>query len=305
MSVVISTLVSMCSQSPSGAVDPRSVFVVHGRNAKVRDAVFDFLRALDLKPIQWETAVEWTAQGSPYIGDVLEAAFANAQAAVVLFTPDEVAYLHGAYSNEGEDNSPVFQARPNVFFEAGMAMGKWPERTIFVECGQSNIPSDMHGRHTVRLSDSTQARQVLANRLKTAGCLVDMSGTDWQTAGDLTLHDPSGLPLGKRLPASKASSVPRLDASYRRGSNSMSIVSITNHGPGDVFDISLKCDDVPDLISMAERDSIPTKLPAGKSFPIHYLRTMASRLGTFFNIYVTGKTEAGEQFTQELYVSTE
>ena len=32
-------------------VDPRSVFVIHGRNLKVRDEVVSFLRALDLKPV--------------------------------------------------------------------------------------------------------------------------------------------------------------------------------------------------------------------------------------------------------------
>lgn len=62
------------------AVDPHKVFVIHGRNEPARAAFFTFLRALGLTPIEWTEAVRATGQGSPYIGDVLEAAFASAQA---------------------------------------------------------------------------------------------------------------------------------------------------------------------------------------------------------------------------------
>lgn len=33
--------------------DPRTVFVVHGRNHQVREAVFDLLQALGLQPLEW------------------------------------------------------------------------------------------------------------------------------------------------------------------------------------------------------------------------------------------------------------
>ena len=33
---------------------PRDVFVVHGRNGVIRDAVFDFLRSVGLNPMEWE-----------------------------------------------------------------------------------------------------------------------------------------------------------------------------------------------------------------------------------------------------------
>ena len=43
----------------------RNVFVVHGRNKKVRDFIFNFLRALDLYPVPWDTAKRMTGkQGS-------------------------------------------------------------------------------------------------------------------------------------------------------------------------------------------------------------------------------------------------
>ncbi|HRE01624.1 MAG TPA: nucleotide-binding protein, partial [Ilumatobacteraceae bacterium] len=76
--------------APSPA-DPRKVFVVHGRNALARRGLFEFLRALDLDPIEWSEALHMTGQASPYIGNVLDAAFGAAQAVVVLQTPDDVA----------------------------------------------------------------------------------------------------------------------------------------------------------------------------------------------------------------------
>jgi len=51
--------------------DSRAVFVVHGRNVAVRDSMFNFLRAIGLRPLEWETAVGLTAKASPYIGGLL------------------------------------------------------------------------------------------------------------------------------------------------------------------------------------------------------------------------------------------
>ena len=43
--------------------------------------------------------------------------------------------------------------------------------------------SDIAGRHFIRLRNSSKSRQELAERLKLAGCDVDLSGTDWHDAG--------------------------------------------------------------------------------------------------------------------------
>lgn len=150
--------------------DPRAVFVVHGRNEELRRSMFEFLRSLDLRPMEWTRAVELTGVGAPYIGQVLDAAFDHAQAVVVLMTPDEVAYLQTRYATGPHDpeTSPAAQARPNVLFEAGMAMGRSPDRTVLVEVGQVRSFSDVAGRHAVRLSNDAGGRQALANRLRTA-----------------------------------------------------------------------------------------------------------------------------------------
>jgi hypothetical protein len=60
------------------------VFVVHGRDDRLRQDLFDFLRALGLTPIEWAEAIKLTGKGSPYIGEILDSVFGHAQAIVVL-----------------------------------------------------------------------------------------------------------------------------------------------------------------------------------------------------------------------------
>jgi predicted nucleotide-binding protein len=169
--------------------DPQKVFVIYGRNEKIRKELFHFLRAIGLKPLEWSDLVTSTEKGTPYIGEVLEVAFKQAQAVVVLMTPDDEARLkldfHQA-DDSSSDTELTGQARPNVLFEAGMAMGLNPNRTIILELGKLRPFSDISGRHVIRL-DRQHARYDLANRLENAGCPVNINGRDWLTTGDFTL----------------------------------------------------------------------------------------------------------------------
>ena len=174
------------------AKDPGSVFVVHGRDEALRAAMFSFLRAVGLRPIEWTQAVDLTRKGSPTIPEILAAAFSKAQAVVVLFSGDDEARLREHLRRPSEPNTETQltpQSRPNVIFEAGMAFGYCPDRTILVEVGGLRPFSDVAGRHVVRLDNSSATRQALAQRLKTVGCTVDLSGTDWHNAGTFS---PSG-----------------------------------------------------------------------------------------------------------------
>ena len=167
------------------AADTREVFVVHGRNAAARDAVFDFLRSLDLHPLEWSQAVQLTQKPMPYIGEILDAVFSQAHAAIILLTPDDEARLHAAFRTDHDPRHEVEltgQARPNVLFEAGMAMGRSPDRTIIVEIGELRPFSDVAGLHVIRLNNSSQRRQELAQRLELAGCPVNRDGTAWHVS---------------------------------------------------------------------------------------------------------------------------
>jgi predicted nucleotide-binding protein len=174
--------------------DTRKVFVVHGRDERLRRDFFAFLRALGLAPIEWSEAVQMTGKGSPYIGEVLDAAFSAAQAVVVLLTPDDEVRLLPELSTPAdppEERVYSFQARPNVLFEAGTAFGRYPERTVLVEVGDLKRFSDVAGRHAVRLTNESRKRHDVANRLGTAGCLVSIAGADWLEVGDFSA--PRGI----------------------------------------------------------------------------------------------------------------
>ena len=173
--------------APRTADDKKKVFVVHGRNEKLRKAMFDFLRSLDLKPLEWSQAVKATKKPSPYIGEILESAFKEAQAIVVLLSGDDQARLREEFV---KDEDPSYekeltpQPRPNVLFEAGIAMGRSQDRTILVEIGKVRPWSDIAGKHVTYFDGSAEKRNELAVKLETAGCDVDTSGQDWLSTGD-------------------------------------------------------------------------------------------------------------------------
>lgn len=182
----------------------RKVFVIHGRNELARSAMFTFLRSLSLSPIEWSEALTMTGDASPFIGHVLDVALGAAQAIVVLLTPDDVAFLRSeyAYGEDDPDTTPLGQARPNVLFEAGMAMGRNPRRTVLVELGSLRPFSDVAGRHALQMADTPQRRAELAQRLRTAGCDVNTVGHDWLTAGNFVIPPPPTV--ASLRPASRA-----------------------------------------------------------------------------------------------------
>ncbi|MFX0577693.1 TIR domain-containing protein [Nocardia nepalensis] len=302
---------SSIAESAKRQPDRRQVFVIHGRNAPARQAVFTFLRSINLTPIEWSRALDLTGSAAPYIGDVLTAAFTHAQAVVVLQTPDDIAYLDRRLCDDPDDpeTRPQSQPRPNVLFEAGMAMGSFPERTVLVEFGRVKVFSDIHGRHSVRLDNSIGKRQMLAQKLQTAGCDVDLTGTDWHTAGDLTPPAPGdGLPAGKTIPPQSGPPEPRLDGRYiDRGGSKFGLIEIVNHGPGDVYDL-----DVPDLPNSGRgalrgNGTLPIKkLPEGKSVvALNYLSSVAlgENAASHLTLTAVGKTDDGRPIEQELFIS--
>lgn len=297
---------------PAGAqnqvVDRRKVFVVHGRNSRARDGMFVFLRSIGLQPIEWSEAVAMTGKGAPYIGEVLDAALAVAQAIVVLMTPDEVAYLRPEYASPDEtaEKEPAPQARPNVLFEAGLAMGRSPDRTILVELGKVRPFSDIGGRHVLRLSSEPGNRKQLADRLRTAGCAVETPGTDWLTTGDLDPPPPpgGGLPLGRRLPSPAPSSAVRIEAEYVRRGHGDGILRLTNCSSFAVHD--LRFDIPPEAATsfhVLDSGELPiAKLPSGKTASFPTSRTLGPG-ASHFEITVTGKTPEGEAFETKAFIN--
>jgi predicted nucleotide-binding protein len=290
--------------SSEGDDRTRKVFVVHGRNEAARSAMFTFLRAIGLAPIEWSEAVRMTGEASPYIGHVLDMAFDAAQAIVVLLTPDDIAYLRPEYASGDDDREiePQAQARPNVLFEAGMAMGRDAKRTVLVELGQLRAFSDVAGRHAVRIGDSPAKRKDLAQRLESAGCSINLTGNDWFTAGDFSAPPPpgGGLPLGKRVPSPSTKSGVRMDAKfhYRKGGSRLVII---NNGPEVIYDLDIELPDNLQGFRIVDPGFPIAKLPAGKTITLLCSLTMPRNF-TFFDLTTTGRTVAGESVRQDIFI---
>lgn len=181
--------------------DPRKVFVVHGRNEQLRKDLFSFLRAIGLEPIEWAMAIKLTGKAAPYIGEILDSAFRNAQAIVVLLSPDDEARLRRRFltsSDPPHEKELAWQARQNVLFEAGMAIAHKPNRTVLIEVGKLRPFSDVYGRHVVKLTNDPSRRQDLTHRLQDAGCEVNLTGSDWLTVGEFSI--PEEMPEEKSEP---------------------------------------------------------------------------------------------------------
>jgi predicted nucleotide-binding protein len=190
-------IVKQRAAAEPSAAPKRRVFLVHGRNLKAKNAVVDLLRAFDLRVISWDEASAQTGMGTPYTGDVVIAGMQDADAVVVLLTPDDVGCTSPDFVQPGdakEERTPGPQARLNVVFEAGMAMALNRQATVLVEVGRVRPMSDTAGLNVVRVTSGTiPERLQLANRLQTAGLAVDVTGhTGWATAGDFTILTATG-----------------------------------------------------------------------------------------------------------------
>lgn len=173
----------------------KNVFIVHGRNLKLKQELFTFLRSIGLNPLEWEEIVSLTNETTPSIYKIIETGFNNSQAIIVLLTGDDLADLNPRYKSEEDAIKLEPQPRQNVIFEAGLAFGMKPKQTILLKSGFLREMSDVSGLHYLTLSDNTQDKLRLKNRLKMAGCKVSEYGEDWLNAGSFSGSIISTEPL--------------------------------------------------------------------------------------------------------------
>ena len=174
--------------NPESLGDPmKKVFIVSGRNSKIRDAMFEFLRALELYPQEWTHLVKMTEKGSPYVGDILNVGMHDAGAIIILMTGDEEVKLKDKFLNKDEESTIEQQPRPNVIFEAGLAFGLNRNNTIIIEFGKIRKMSDILGIHVILMDNSPEKRKELVERLKSTKCNVNDQGIDWLKAGNFSV----------------------------------------------------------------------------------------------------------------------
>jgi predicted nucleotide-binding protein len=164
-----------------------TIFLVHGRDKTLNEDMFNFLRALGLNAEEFSQAINATTGANPNITKVVKGALKRAQGVLVMFSPDEEARLKRKFRTTRDSPSLQGQSRLNVIFEAGIALGAHPEKTLLIEVGDVRSISDIAGMHIPRLTNDSTSRKELAQRLKTKLKMkVDTSGDYWLTVGNFS-----------------------------------------------------------------------------------------------------------------------
>lgn len=117
------------------------VFVVHGHDERSKADVERLLAEWGLDPVVLHRQAD---QGQTIIEKFER--HADVGYAIVLMTPDEVAYLSGEAGIADEKRAKEWRARPNVVFEFGYFVGRLGRnRTCCLYTGNVTLPSDLSG----------------------------------------------------------------------------------------------------------------------------------------------------------------
>jgi predicted nucleotide-binding protein len=143
------------------AAEARKVFVVHGHDEGVREAVARFLEKIGFEAVILH---EKANQGRTVIEKV--EAHGDVGFAVVLLTPDDEGCVKGG--------TPTPRVRQNVLLELGYFLGKLTRaRVCTLKVGDPEIPSDWRGVIDESFDIGGGWRQTLARELQAAGFDVD------------------------------------------------------------------------------------------------------------------------------------
>jgi predicted nucleotide-binding protein len=151
--------------SPKKSASGRRVFVVHGHDEGLKEAVARFLAALDLEPVILH---EQPNQGRTII-EKFEGS-SDVDFAVVLMTPDDHGYA------AGDPASARPRARQNVVLELGFfiaALGR--QKVCALHSGDLELPSDFSGILYVPIDRAGAWKLVLAREIKSSGIEIDLN----------------------------------------------------------------------------------------------------------------------------------
>jgi len=146
----------------------REVFIVHGHNKEMEQAVARTLTSLGLVPVILH---EQANQGQTIIEKFI--AHANVSFAVVLLSGDDIAYPRKSDAGHARP-----RARQNVVLELGFFIGKLGRNSVMVLYSPEQgfeLPSDIAGLLYTKFDKEEAWRYRLANELKTRGYDIDLN----------------------------------------------------------------------------------------------------------------------------------
>lgn len=143
-----------------------AVFVVHGHDDATKEKVARFIEKLGLEVIILHEQVN---RGMTII-EKFEEYSRKAEFAVVLYTPDDVAYPLG---NEKQSRP---RARQNVVLEMGYFIGTLGrDKVCVLYKGDVELPSDILGVVYTKIDDAEAWKLNVAKELKLAGYDIDLN----------------------------------------------------------------------------------------------------------------------------------
>ena len=146
----------------------KKVFIVHGKDVEVKEAVARVLIMLDIDPI--------ILGERPNIGKTIIEKFeyySDVQVAIILFTPDDI----GGVIHEDWDNLKP-RARQNVILELGFFLGKLDRTKIILihkKKDDFEIPSDISGIVYIEFDDKEGWKMKLCQELVALGFDIDIN----------------------------------------------------------------------------------------------------------------------------------
>ncbi|WP_164009890.1 TIR domain-containing protein [Pyxidicoccus trucidator] len=162
------------------AKDGKKVFIIHGRDRATLQELKRFLKGVGLQAWTFVDEFHESVSNTPIV-EIVARGVSKTRAVIALLTPDEFACLvpERREPTESERNIRRWQPRPNVIYEAGMAMGLNRDGTILVTVGHVELPSDLDGILHIRLTNGIDSRRTLRRKLMQAGCEVEPNLEDW------------------------------------------------------------------------------------------------------------------------------
>jgi predicted nucleotide-binding protein len=152
------------NQNIAKKYESKEIFIVHGQDEKLKQAVEDFIKTLKLKPI----ILHKQENGGRTIIEKFEVA-SDVNFAIILMTPDDIGYP------KEDENNKKGRARQNVVFEFGYFVGKLGRENIAVIVeGNIELPTDISGVVYINIDDHDW-KISLAKEIRAAGFYIDLN----------------------------------------------------------------------------------------------------------------------------------
>ncbi len=158
-------------KKPKTLSDSRKVFVVHGHDHELKKDLELFLYRNKLIPV----VLHREADRGQTVIEKFEAESDEVAYAIILLTPDDMAFPASEKEKADNERSHEYRARQNVIFECGYFMARLKRKKVMCICKKGvAMPSDLAGFVYKEVSESvSEIEAELIQELKEAGLSVE------------------------------------------------------------------------------------------------------------------------------------